>query len=146
MSRSGHLPGGCFLPTNGLMSGAPAPGAIRRPARLRRALGVGAATAAGALVGVLLVLRAVPASSSADTPALAPPRPAAGVPGLPVVTESAPTSAPTSVTVAALAARAAAASAPAARTAPAPPSTPASAALAASGGTGKRRSGQGLGG
>jgi len=117
------------------MSGEPAPGATTRPSRFRLALGLGASSAAGALVGVLLVLRALPAASSPDTLALTAQLPVPSAPDLPVVTEVAPFSSPTSVTVPAVPATAetaaTAATAPPPPPAPSPPPTQASPAFAA---------------
>jgi Matrixin len=117
------------------MSGEPAPRAARRPPRLRLALGVGASSAAGALVGVLLVLRALPASSSVDTLALAPEHPVISAPDLPVVTEGPPPTSSTTVAVTAAPVTTPAAplttSPPPARPAPAAPPTQARTASAA---------------
>jgi hypothetical protein len=118
------------------MSGESSPRTIQRASRFRLALGVGASSAAGALVGVLLVLRALPAASSVDTVALAPQPPVASVPDLPVVTDAAPLSIPPSVDVAPVQTTAAATattatSAPRPVAAPTPPPTQASAAFAA---------------
>jgi hypothetical protein len=83
-------------------------------------VGVGASSAVGALVGALLVLRALPASSAIETAALPSPRPVASAPDVPAVAEAVPPVPPTLASVQPVTTTTAAAPVPT-TTAPAPP-------------------------